>query len=379
LHSASRAASSWYDMAVFFLIDGQVTRLIGFSGRRWPVTGCGIVTHTNPDDCRVTAPGVSINLVATDRGDFKVHLTWVELRRLRLIRCRENVSCIAVVTLAPQWVFVAFPTQYDPPPVWNGVKLRPGRIVLHGLGERTHQRIRGKAGWALISLPTDDLVAYGRALSGVDLTAPVSTRIIHPPTMATAQLRSLLGKVCRLAETKPDMIAHREVARSLEQDLLHALINCLTAEGVREEETAPSTRHADIMVRFEDVLASHDDRQLSMAELTAAIGVSERTLRVCCTEFLGMSPGSYVRLRRLNLVRAALWRADPATTSVAAVARRYGFSELGRFAGTYRTEFGEVPSITLGGHSKIRDASLPDSHRRQPRISRNLTPKPTVT
>jgi AraC-like DNA-binding protein len=78
-----------------------------------------------------------------------------------------------------------------------------------------------------------------------------------------------------------------------------------------------------------------------------ALGVSERTLRACCAEFLGMSPGRYIRLRRLNLVRAALRCADPATTSVGELARRYGFSELGRFAIRYRTIFGETPSATL--------------------------------
>jgi AraC-like DNA-binding protein len=60
-----------------------------------------------------------------------------------------------------------------------------------------------------------------------------------------------------------------------------------------------------------------------------------------------MNPTTYGRLRRLNLVRATLRRADPATVTVAEVARRYGFSELGRFATTYRSVFGEVPSTTL--------------------------------
>jgi AraC-like DNA-binding protein len=84
-----------------------------------------------------------------------------------------------------------------------------------------------------------------------------------------------------------------------------------------------------------------------MRELCAAVAVPERTLGICCAEFLGMSPGSYVRVRRLNLFRAALLRADPATASVAEIARRYGFSELGHFAATYRGAFGETPSATL--------------------------------
>ena len=64
-----------------------------------------------------------------------------------------------------------------------------------------------------------------------------------------------------------------------------------------------------------------------------------------------MSPGQYERLRRLNLVRTALRRADPETASVTEIAKQHGFSELGRFAVAYRLLFGEAPSITLHGVS----------------------------
>ena len=104
-------------------------------------------------------------------------------------------------------------------------------------------------------------------------------------------------------------------------------------------------RRAAVMNRFEEMLAAHPDRPLHMPELCAAIGVSERTLRHCCVDFLGMSPGRYLRLRQLRLARAALRRTDCAT--VAEVARRYGFGELGRFASLYRAVYGEAPSATL--------------------------------
>ena len=60
-----------------------------------------------------------------------------------------------------------------------------------------------------------------------------------------------------------------------------------------------------------------------------------------------MSPTQYVLLRRLKEVREALRDADPGSANVAEVAHRFGFTELGRFAGTYRTTFGETPSATL--------------------------------
>jgi transcriptional regulator GlxA family with amidase domain len=84
-----------------------------------------------------------------------------------------------------------------------------------------------------------------------------------------------------------------------------------------------------------------------MPALCAELGVPARTLRMCCAEFLGVSPTRYLLLQRLNKARAALRRADPSKATVAEVARNHQFLELGRFAVTYRTTFGESPSATL--------------------------------
>ena len=84
-----------------------------------------------------------------------------------------------------------------------------------------------------------------------------------------------------------------------------------------------------------------------MPDLCALMVVGDRTLRSCCDEFLGMSPTRYVLLRRLKEVRRTLRDADPDAMHVAEVAHRFGFVELGRFAGTYRATFGENPSDTL--------------------------------
>ena len=83
------------------------------------------------------------------------------------------------------------------------------------------------------------------------------------------------------------------------------------------------------MVRFEEVLAEHLSRPLRMPELCALVAVSNQTLRLCCAEFLGMSPTQYLLLRRLKEVRRELRNADPNMVTVAEVARRFGFAEGG--------------------------------------------------
>ena len=60
-----------------------------------------------------------------------------------------------------------------------------------------------------------------------------------------------------------------------------------------------------------------------------------------------MGPIRYLTLRRMNLVRRALLRADPSKATVTRIVTDHGFWELGRFSIVYRALFGESPSETL--------------------------------
>jgi AraC-like DNA-binding protein len=256
--------------------------------------------------------------------------------------------------LSPEELSVSFPISERSSLTYAGIGLRIGDVVFHSRAERMHQRIDGKSQWGCISLPAQQLAFYGKALTGQEITSPPVGRLLRPTPTAVTQLLTLFSRACRLAETKCELIANPEIARALEQELLHALINCLTADvAAGNLKTRPS--HADIMVRFEQALAAHSDPHLNLPTLCSTIGVPERTLRVCCTEFLGVSPMRYHLLRRLNMARSALRNADPTTASVAQIARNHQFLEPGRFAVVYRTVFGEMPSSTLR-RSRIKAA-----------------------
>jgi transcriptional regulator GlxA family with amidase domain len=101
------------------------------------------------------------------------------------------------------------------------------------------------------------------------------------------------------------------------------------------------------MRRFRRVVEENPDQPLYIPELCRAIGVSERTLRVCCQEQLGVGPKRYLQLRRLHLARRALRAARRDAATVTDIATRYGFWHFGRFAGEYQLLFDEAPSVTL--------------------------------
>lgn len=89
------------------------------------------------------------------------------------------------------------------------------------------------------------------------------------------------------------------------------------------------------------------DRVPSVVDICLAVGVSERSLQYGFRTYVGMTPVGYLRLRRLNQARAVLSAASPQSTTVTAIAMRFGFLHLGRFAIDYKQLFGQSPSATL--------------------------------
>jgi AraC-like DNA-binding protein len=167
-------------------------------------------------------------------------------------------------------------------------------------------------------LPSATLLAYGRALLGAELVLP-ATEIVLAPSSAIARFRRLHAQACRLVQNKPDVASHPEITRALEQDLVRALVDVMAVNAPQDADLR-RRRHADLMGRLEQALAFRSGRRPSISEPSAAVGAPERTIRMLCVEFLGMSLLAYARLRRLNLARLALIRTEPGSTSVARVA-----------------------------------------------------------
>ncbi len=303
------------------------------------------LNFNDPDGYAAAFGDARIDLTITGAGDFEAQLIQLKLKHLDVYRCRENVPRIAYISLPLGRILLSF-SAGAAFPVFNGFALRSGDMVFHSRGERMHQRSHGPCDWGLIFLEPEHLASYGKALTGRPITSPPASKILRPSRSEASRFLSLFKQACRLTETRAKLIERPEIARALEQEMLHAIIHCLVAD---EADDHPRGRHhhAAVMNRFEEKLSQRVDQRIHIPALCAEIGVAERTLRMCCAEFLGVSPTRYLLLRRLNKARSALRRADPLTASVAQVARNHQFLELGRFSVSYRTTFGESPSTTL--------------------------------
>jgi AraC-like DNA-binding protein len=314
-------------------------------------------TFTDPD-----AYAASIRRTTTSEltiiggGRFTAKLVSVNLHRLSMRRFSDNLPRSAHSVDNPGYANIAFRTRPGPSLRRSGVEMLQSNIVRRGHAETYFQQSAGLACWGTMSLPVEDMASVGAVVGGCDLAPLKDALTVTPLPVAMAKLQRLHAVAGQLAEDAPAVLSQPEAARSIEQALIEAMVACL-GTGEVGEDRAGLRQHSMIMRRFRRAVEENPDQALFVPELCRAIGASERTLRICCQEQLGVSPKRYLLLRRMHLVRRGLQESAPTATTVTEIATRYGFWQFGRFAGEYKLLFGELPSITLGRPSEYRQSA----------------------
>ncbi|MFK3983292.1 helix-turn-helix transcriptional regulator [Micromonospora sp. NPDC050397] len=95
-------------------------------------------------------------------------------------------------------------------------------------------------------------------------------------------------------------------------------------------------------------IEAHADLPVTVTEIATAAGVSPRALQEAFRRQLDTTPMGYLRRVRLERAHRDLQDAEATTgATVASVARRWGFTNPGRFSVDYRKAYGQHPSRTL--------------------------------
>lgn len=111
----------------------------------------------------------------------------------------------------------------------------------------------------------------------------------------------------------------------------------------RHGETAVPAAITRAMQYMDD----HAHQPLSMTDVSRAVGASLRSLQLGFKRHVSLTPRQYLERARLDRVHQELRVGTPETTTVTVAATRWGFTNLGRFAASYRTTYQETPSATL--------------------------------
>ncbi|MBR0816552.1 helix-turn-helix domain-containing protein [Bradyrhizobium liaoningense] len=160
------------------------------------------------------------------------------------------------------------------------------------------------------------------------------------------RLRAAILEMFSLASACNDPRQFEPLNRPIQETLLAGLDATLLPSGALAARRGSFDRHRRLIAHLDEVVALFGSKPLYSDDLSAALGVSVRTLQTATHAVHGVSLHHYLRLKRLWSTRIQLMTGS-AGLSVKAAALGNGFWHLGDFSRSYKMTFGEAPSETL--------------------------------
>jgi hypothetical protein len=241
------------------------------------------------------AEGV-VDFAITGEGRCHARLTQVTLGDLRVATIEETLPRIAFVKVPADRILISLPLDRASRLYWGSINARADELVTLNGGAEIYTRTEGPSRWGNIWFSVENFARYTKALLGQTLTLPDFASIWRPPSGTARALRRIHAETIRAAQTRPGAIGEVEAAHGLEQQLVHAAIDCLAG---RPCVPSRASQHCQtLMSNLERLVADLPHNDLTVAALSHALGVSDHALRRCCKLQLGMSVLSYLRMCR---------------------------------------------------------------------------------
>ena len=204
----------------------------------------------------------------------------------------------------------------------------------------------------MIQISRDRLEGFLAGLLDVNLRSPLEFDVqLDTSSTNGATLRRILFDLAGQLDIGPDFSKLPFFPRQCERVVMSALLSLQPHNYTEAMAVAADERpcHPGFVRRAKAFIFEHFNEDISLDQIAAAAGVSSRSLFRGFKHYVGASPMSVLKQRRLEAAHDELLTADP-SKSVTNIAHHWGFAHVGRFAREYRRRFGEKPSETLRKH-----------------------------
>ncbi|MGY4474769.1 helix-turn-helix domain-containing protein [Bradyrhizobium sp. USDA 3364] len=203
----------------------------------------------------------------------------------------------------------------------------------------------GHVEWVAWSLPRGESIARKilPAVTSQDSPKTAKHLVRLPESIASRLIEASRQALRSLGDCAPAdrPIMVRDTERTLMDELAYVWDNRLSETVLLNKYTISSER---IVLETLEFVRTRSTEIINITDIVKATKVEYRTLLRAFVRYLGFSPKHYLRLRQLNLVYYDVRRGSGASDSLADILAAHGVTEFGRFAGHYRSLFGELPS-----------------------------------
>lgn len=199
-----------------------------------------------------------------------------------------------------------------------------------------------------VKIDREALEAELAGLLGRDIRRPIDLAPILDMSRGAGRSWSRLIHLLREEYDHLDGLLHQPlIAEHLRHSVFTGLLLSVPHRYLDELISPAQIGPPRAVRRAIDAIRDEPERPFSVGELAGIAGISVRSLQEGFRRHVGMSPMAYLQQVRLEHAHETLCREDPSRVTVAAVAHRWGFAHLGRFARVYRSRYGRSPSDTL--------------------------------
>lgn len=301
------------------------------------------VTH-DVDEQAALLTGWNQNYAQLSAGVFKGSISETSFAGLHLFLEQTDSELFQTGELPPNLCAVGVPLRFSG--LANFCGASTSGEALHVFSGRNGFEFHTPSGLVMagIVVDVDDVAA---AFSDEEQLAVFSTlnepHLRRAGSSITDTLRHLILGAFEVLRENPHLADDEMHIQAMKSALVSNLAQALADDQPgNTSSTIPPARRWLIVAAARDLIMDHPDMPMTIADLCRALGISRRNLQYCFQEVLGISPGAFLRIVRLNGAR----RAIKTCNSVTDAATTWGFWHFGRFAHDYKAMFGELPSET---------------------------------
>lgn len=240
-------------------------------------------------------------------------------------------------------------------PIWNRGKLPATAITIYAWLDASAIGFHPEGmDFDCISRPHSDVVTL--TVERADFQRAAVKLLGHPLSLpeqgsvqrqgSPSELEPILAAIgaCFRAGRRRAERWDAEIPHRLEYDLLAAYIRAFDAAPPRPDRTFGwELWRMEVVRRTVDYLDRFIDEPFDMTMLSAATGLTPRSIQRAFQAMFEMSPTVWFRTERLHRAHDDFLHARGSVTDVAS---RWGFLHFGHFSAEYRKLFGELPRTT---------------------------------
>jgi AraC-like DNA-binding protein len=131
------------------------------------------------------------------------------------------------------------------------------------------------------------------------------------------------------------------------QLLAAALLECFPSNATAGQDLLVNPAVPQTFKSAVSFIHRHAGSGIGVNDVAAAVRLTPRAVQYLFRQQVDSTPTEYLRRVRLHRAHLELTAAERSTTSVAEIARRWGFAHTGRFALLYRETYGQSPHNAL--------------------------------